>query len=73
MPCLDFGNAIICVTAGWYRMRTADGRYFFMDWHDYLGPSIYKDRAATRGIDNWWDDAGICNAVDWFQLRGNRA
>ena len=73
MPCLNFGNAIICMSAGWFRLRTSDGRYVFMDWHHYLGPTFFRDRSANRLIDKWWEDAGICEALDWFLHRGNRA
>lgn len=56
-----------------YRLRLSDGRYVFMAWHNYCGPTFYHDRAEKREIENWWEDEEICTALDWFQERGNKA
>jgi len=42
-------------------------------WHDYLGPVFWKDRAATKEIMDWWEDKQILDALDWFQKRGKKA
>ncbi len=44
-----------------------------MDWHNYLGPTFFRDRAANRMIEDWYEDEGICAALEWFQRRGKRA
>lgn len=56
-----------------YRLRLEDGRCVFMDWHHYCGPTFYHDRAERREIENWWDDPQICDALDWFVGRGEKA
>jgi len=70
---INAGTSIICFSAGWFRLRLASGGYIYMDWHRYLGPTFYSDRAGNRYIDEWWENPEICEALDWFQNRGNRA
>lgn len=72
MTCIPFAGCIICVSP-FYRLRLADGRCVFMEWHSYLGPTIYRDRACRRDIEDWYDDALICKQIDWFQKRGCKA
>ena len=60
-------------TTSQYRLRLLDGRYIYMDWHDYLGPTFYLDKYEQRTVIDWWNDDLICEALDWFQSRGNRA
>lgn len=78
MPCFHgttASGAIIhlCGFSPCYRLPLADGRRVFMEWHSYFGPAFYHDRARNRIIDNWWEDERICQALDWFQGRGERA
>jgi hypothetical protein len=68
MPCTRFGSTIIC-TSPFYRLRLLDGRYVFMEWHDYLGPTFWRDRRQTREIEEWWRDALMCRALEWFMRR----
>lgn len=56
-----------------FRLRLADGSCVFMNWHHFCGPTLYRDRAETREIENWYDIPLIEKAVDWFILRGQRA
>lgn len=72
MTCIRMSGAIICVSPS-YRLRLADGRCVFMEWHSYLGPTIFRDRACNRHFEDWWDDMLICEAVNWFAQRGERA
>jgi hypothetical protein len=69
MTCIVCRNAVVCVTP-FYRLRLLDGRYVFMDWHSYFGPTFYRDRLSNREIKDWWKDSLLCRAVDWFMLRG---
>lgn len=57
-----------------YRLRLSDGSYVFMPYHRYLGPmGFYKDKLERREIDKWWDNPLICEALDWFCKRGEKA
>lgn len=73
MTCYNFGNAVICTSAGYYRLRLLDGRYIFMEWHNYLGPIFFKDRAGTIEVESWWEDELLCEACNWFHRRGCKA
>ena len=72
MATVLFGNAIVTISP-FYRLRLADGRYVFMSWHHYCGPTFYLDNDGCREIDNWYEDSQICKALEWFQSRGNKA
>lgn len=72
MTCIHHRGFIICMSP-WHRLRLADGRYVFLDWHSYLGPTFYIDRAARREIEDWHDDMLICEALTWFVNRGEKA
>lgn len=72
MPCIPIPGGIICVNRG-YRLRLLDGRYLYMEWHHFCGPTFYEDRAWAREIPLWWNDPIICRAVEWFCDRGHRA
>ena len=72
MPCVKFGNSIICVVH-YCRLRLQDGRYIYMEYHNYLGPQFYLDRNASRSVDDWWDDPYIVEALEWFESRGKKA
>ncbi len=72
MSCIHFAGGIICMSP-FFRLRLADGRCVFMEWHSYLGPTIYRDRACSRQIDDWYDDVLICEALTWFVNRGEKA
>ena len=69
MTCVVSKTAIICFTP-WHRLRLSDGRYVFMDYHHYLGPTFYRDRLQRRSIEDWYEDNFICDALDWFCKRG---
>lgn len=65
---------ISCVTGfNVFRLPLAGGGRVFMEWHRYFGPSFFRDRECRREIENWYEDAEICDALEWFQSRGNRA
>lgn len=72
MTCYTTSLGIVCVSP-LYRLRLLDGRYIYMSWHNYLGPTVYADKYERRMIDDWWQDSLICRAVEWFQQRGERA
>lgn len=56
-----------------WRLPLAGGGRVFMEWHNYFGPTFWRDRACTREIATWYEDPEICAALEWFQGRGNRA
>ena len=62
----------ICGITEVYRLALLDGRRVYMDWHYYLGPSVYYDKRCRREINNWWKDEWILRAVEWFDQRGQR-
>lgn len=72
---VNIGNtrAIICSNTGIYRLPLSDGTRVYMDWHDYLGPIFFKDKSCLREIEDWYENQLICDALDWFQKRGNKA
>jgi len=73
MACISIPNGIVCVSDGFYRFRLRDGTCVFMEWHHYIGPLFSWDRAGNREIDDWYMNPMICEALEWFQGRGNRA
>ncbi len=77
MACLHFqcGASImhVCGINPVYRLALGDGRRVFMEWHSYLGPTLFYDRQLHREIENWFEDSQICEAVRWFQDRGEKA
>ena len=74
MGCTIYTNNIVCNhTAGTYRLPLADGTRVYMDWHTYLVPIFFKDKGCTREIKDWYENPLICDALDWFQKRGNKA
>lgn len=65
---------IVCSTGHRvFRLPLASGGRVFMEWHRYFGPSFWRDRRCTREIDDWYELPEICDALEWFQQRGNRA
>ncbi|QDU35707.1 hypothetical protein [Proteus phage vB_PmiP_RS10pmA] len=56
-----------------YRLRLLDGRYVYMSWHSYCGPTLYKDKLESRMIEDWYIDDDIVKAVEWFVHRGKKA
>lgn len=72
MTCIRFSGGIICISP-FYRLRLADGTCVFMEWHQYCGPTFFRDRACRRLIEDWWDMPLICAACSWFTGRGERA
>jgi hypothetical protein len=72
MTCIRTPNGIMCVTP-FYRLPLEDGSRVYMEWHNYLGPSFFKDKHSTREIIEWYEKPLICRALDWFVDRGERA
>lgn len=56
-----------------YRLRLNDGRYIYMTWHPYCGPTFFRDKYESRWIEDWYEDKQICDAVEWFVNRGKKA
>lgn len=73
MPCHFFPKGVMCGFHPVYRLRLLDGRCILVEWHRYLGPTVFLDRAMNREITLWWKDAYICRAIEWFQHRGCKA
>ena len=59
----------ICWLPRVWRLPLADGRRVFMEFHSYLGPSLFRDRACRREIETWYTDPELVAAVDWFVQR----
>ena len=55
------------------RLPLASGGHVFVEWHNYLGPSFFRDHACRREIEEWYTDPEICAALDWFVARGKVA
>jgi hypothetical protein len=72
MTCTRFAGAIICHQP-FYRLPLNDGTHVFMEWHHYLGPTFYRDRACVRIIEDWYDDPRMVEACQWFTGRGEKA
>lgn len=73
MTCIKVDSGWTICTSPFYRLRLNDGRYVFMAWHRYCGPTFYRGSEEQREIEEWWKDLPICRAVEWFTGRGNRA
>ena len=71
MTCINFGSAILCYNKS-YRLRLLDGRYIYMEWHNYFGPTFYYDKWSNSMTDDWWEDDNICYAIEWFSGRGKK-
>jgi hypothetical protein len=56
-----------------WRLPLASGGRVFMDFHSYFGPSFYRDHRCAREIEQWYEDAEIVAALDWFIARGKMA
>lgn len=50
MTCVRIPGGIVCLSP-FFRLRLADGSCVFMEWHNYCGPTFFRDRAARRMID----------------------
>lgn len=72
MTCINFGNIIVCYNKS-YRLRLYDGRYVFMEWHEYLGPTFFRDKWCSIEIENWWEYGMYDIAIKWFVNRGKKA
>lgn len=72
MTCIRIEHGFICLSP-FYRLRLGDGTCVFMAWHNYLGPTFYRDRNERRELDDWYKNPLICIALDWFCKRGHRA
>ena len=69
MPCYTYGNLIICCDPC-FRVRTNDGRYYFVVLPPFAPPSVYHDRARNREVEKWFFDDGILAAIEWLDKRG---
>lgn len=49
MTCHRFGSAIVCVSP-WGRLKVSN-KYVWVSFHEYCGPSFYKDRAMSKEYD----------------------
>ena len=49
MTCIRFGSGIVCVSP-WGRMKVGN-RYVWVDFHEYCGPSFYRDSAMSQVYD----------------------
>lgn len=72
MTCIRIEHGFICFQPS-HRLRLADGRRVFMEWHNYLGPTFYRDAAMQRIWEDWYEDPAVCDALDWFTGRGNKS
>lgn len=72
MTCIRIEHGFVC-RSPFYRLPLADGTRVFMSWHNYLGPMFFRDRDEQREIEDWYENPLICDALDWFCERGNRA
>lgn len=72
MPSLHLPGMIIDYTEA-YKLRLDNGVHVFMDWHEWCGPTFYRDKQQRRVIDEWYEDELIVKALDWFVARGYRA
>lgn len=66
-PCCNGGGIHV------WRFRLVDGICVFMEFHRYMGPFFFRDRACRREIEGWWENSAICAALEWFVARGKRA
>lgn len=54
-------NTVTCLT-------TSDGWHFWLEWHDYLGPTVWLDRHMTRDHPDWYEDGQVAEAVEqWIK------
>lgn len=72
MTCHRIPGGIICLSP-FYRLPLADGTRVYMEWHSYLGPMFFLDKAAEREIIDWWKYPRIVEALTWFCNRGHKA
>jgi hypothetical protein len=72
MTCHRISSGIVCISPS-FRLPLAAGTRVYMDWHNYCGPTFYRDKAERRIIEDWYECPLICAALGWFQGRGNRA
>jgi hypothetical protein len=77
MSCIQYKlasiQAIVCGINPVYRLRLSDGTCVFMEWHSYCGPIFFRDRLCNRELLDWHENRLICNALDWFVSRGEKA
>lgn len=72
MTCIRIEHGFVCGSR-FFRLPLADGTRVFMSWHRMLGPMFFRDRSERREIQDWYESPLICDALDWFCKRGNRA
>lgn len=54
------------------RLTLRDGRRVWLEFHSYLGPAFFRDRAGRREIEEWYTDQTLCDAFDWWMRRGKK-
>jgi hypothetical protein len=72
MTCVRIEHGYICFSP-LYRLPLADGGRVYMAWHNYLGPTFYRDRNEQRELVDWYENPRIIEALSWFCQRGHRA
>ncbi|KGF65595.1 hypothetical protein [Pseudomonas lutea] len=72
MACMRIEHGFVCGSP-FFRLPLADGTRVYMSWHSYLGPLFFRDKHERREIEDWYESPLICDALDWFCKRGNRA
>ena len=73
MTCIRIQGGFLCRPHFWGRLRLRDGTCVFVEYHNYLGPSFFRDRNYTREIEDWYDNPSIVEALNWLVGRGLRA
>lgn len=67
------GPMFICMPPPAQKLRCSDGRHVWVEWHDYMGPTVWHDRHCERPHHDWPDDRPVAEAMDWFIGRGRIA
>lgn len=75
MTCDCLGGFCLTLLPPLVRLRTSDGGYLYLEWHEYLGPTFYRDRQRTRELSVTGlvdEDDPAWAAFDWWHSRGKR-
>lgn len=66
MTCIPFGSAIVCVSPS-ARLKVGN-RYVWMDFHEYCGPSFWRDSAMSKVYDPADENDPVWDAFDvWLK------
>jgi len=75
MPCIPLVNGenvivgMICMAPTAIKLM----RGVWMEFHDYLGPTFWRDKHLTKPIYNWVDNPRIVEAFDaWMRSRDEK-